>query len=177
MDGRRRSLYVELNDIPCTPAVLAIDPGNERSGWLVLSDEGLPVEFGVEDNEAVLEYVREPELLGIGDPIDIAVENIQPRYGLPLGWTVINTSQFIGMLREAARPLPVTLITRTEIMDHLGVAPRGNADQGVRASLVDRYGGESAIGRKAEPGPLYGISTHVWSALSVGVTWQDNEGR
>jgi hypothetical protein len=29
----------------------------------------------------------------------------------------------------------------------------------------------TAIGRKASPGPLYGISRDVWSALAIAVTY------
>jgi hypothetical protein len=34
----------------------------------------------------------------------------------------------------------------------------------------------TAIGRKAAPGPLYGISRDVWSALAVAVTYADRGG-
>jgi hypothetical protein len=32
-------------------------------------------------------------------------------------------------------------------------------------------GGSAAVGRKASPGPLYGISRDVWSALAIAVTY------
>lgn len=36
------------------------------------------------------------------------------------------------------------------------------------------YGGkERAIGKKATPGKLYGVSADVWQALAVALTWAD----
>jgi hypothetical protein len=39
------------------------------------------------------------------------------------------------------------------------------------AGQYDRFGGSAAVGRKAAPGPLYGISRDVWSALAIAVTY------
>jgi len=46
-------------------------------------------------------------------------------------------------------------------------------DANIRQALIDRFGGAAAIGRKAAPGPLYGISGDVWQALGLAVTWWD----
>ena len=44
-------------------------------------------------------------------------------------------------------------------------------DSNIRQALLDLYGGDKrkAIGIKAEPGPLYGIKSHMWAALGVAV--------
>lgn len=34
-------------------------------------------------------------------------------------------------------------------------------------------GKEKAIGKKATPGPLYGVVGDEWAALAVAVTWWD----
>ncbi len=44
-------------------------------------------------------------------------------------------------------------------------------DANIRQALIDRFGGSAAVGRKAAPGPLYGISRDVWSALAIAVTY------
>ena len=48
-------------------------------------------------------------------------------------------------------------------------------DANVRAALIDRFGPSKrkAIGLKATPGPLYGVHSHMWSALAVAVTYGD----
>lgn len=48
-------------------------------------------------------------------------------------------------------------------------------DSTVRRAVLDRFsqtggGKEPALGTKAEPGPLYGMSGHIFSALAVAVT-------
>ena len=44
-------------------------------------------------------------------------------------------------------------------------------DANIRQALIDRFGGSAAVGRKAAPGPLYGITRDVWSALAIAVTY------
>ena len=48
-------------------------------------------------------------------------------------------------------------------------------DANIREALLDRYGPgkEKAVGRKAAPGPLFGVSKDIWSALAVAVTFSD----
>ena len=44
-------------------------------------------------------------------------------------------------------------------------------DASIRQAVIDIYGGKDrAVGRKATPGPLYGVSGDVWAALAVGIT-------
>jgi hypothetical protein len=43
-------------------------------------------------------------------------------------------------------------------------------DANIRQALIDHFGGSAAIGRKAAPGPLSGISRDVWSALAIAIT-------
>jgi len=45
-------------------------------------------------------------------------------------------------------------------------------DQNIRQALIDRYGGkETAIGKKQNPGPLYGIKADEWQALGLAITF------
>ena len=49
-------------------------------------------------------------------------------------------------------------------------------DANVRQAILDRFGGKAAaIGRKRQPGPLYGIAGDLWAALAVGITWWENQ--
>lgn len=170
--------------------ILAIDPGSERSAWLVFED-GRPVQpcFGILPNDELLDWLRDgaptgTNLADLRTPSAVAIETIEPRYGLQMGWTTLDTARWIGRFEEAAQPLPVALLRRSEILRHLGVVTsprkgekRVSADSGVRQALTDRFGKAAAIGLKASPGPLYGISKDVWSALAVAVVWADQEGK
>jgi len=156
--------------------VLAIDPGTERSAWIELDDDYGVLAFAFEDNDEVLQRVRHTGF------DELALELIQPRYGLMIGWETINTCRWVGRLEEAAdaRGIPVAPLQRTEVLKHLGVATsarkgekKPNADSGARLAIIDRYGGP---GVEHKGGPLAGVSGHVWQALAVAVTWLDTRG-
>jgi hypothetical protein len=96
-------------------------------------------------------------------------------YGMAVGATVFETCVWSGRFIErwlsgrAYRPQP-DRIYRKEVKMHLCGSMRAK-DANVRQALIDRYGGkEAAIGKKANPGPLYGMSGDCWSALAVAIT-------
>jgi hypothetical protein len=162
--------------------ILAIDPGSEQSAWLFFDTAtGRPGAFGIEPNDELLRMLRQWTSYGrIQDDDVVVIETIEPRYGLQMGWSTLDTARWIGRLQEAAQPSPVVLLRRSEILRHLGVVTsprkgekRVSADSGVRQALTDRYGGPAAIGRKAAPGPLYGVSRDAWSALALAVVYAD----
>lgn len=64
-------------------------------------------------------------------------------------------------------------MTRRAVKLHLCGSMRAK-DGNIRQALVDRFGGQAqAVGTKKAPGPLFGLSSHRWSALAVAVTWWD----
>jgi hypothetical protein len=160
--------------------ILAIDPGSQQSAWLAYdSDAARVLEFAKQPNDELVDMLRTTEL-----PPDVTViEQIEPRYGLNPGWETLDTARWVGRFEEACWSRRVVRLTRSEILHELGVVTRGpnktSADAGVRAALIDRFGGvggkSAAIGLKASPGPLYGISADVWAALAVAVAWADRE--
>lgn len=164
--------------------LLAIDPGSTKSAWLLFDTEiGRPTLHGIVDNDELLARLRPDGRVMFGYPTRVVIETIEPRYGLRMGWETLDTARFIGRLQEAAQPYDVQFLKRSEVLKHLGVVTsprkgerRVSADSGIRQALTDRFGGSAAVGRKAEPGPLYGIAKDVWSALAIAVTAHDQEG-
>lgn len=149
--------------------VLAIDPGPTRSAWVVLGPAGGLRSFAFWENERLLEALRNDEFSReIGQ---LVVEQVQS-FGMTVGAEVFETVYWSGRFAEAARPLPVARIGRLAVKMALCHDSRAK-DPNVRQALIDRYGGSTAIGRKAAPGPLYGVAGDVWSALAVGCAWQD----
>lgn len=146
-------------------AIVGLDPGTHRSAWLVLDGDEVR-ERGIDDNGEVLRVLRHD----VGVDWTVAIERVEPRYGLSIGWETVATIEWVGRFVEASRPLTVALLNRSDVLRHLGIPPKANADSGVRAALLDRWGGASA-GRKG--GPLAGIATHLWSALSVAVAYRE----
>lgn len=167
-------------------AILAIDPGSTESAW-VLFDDGQPHPFGTYPNDQLLDCLRKPASAfgSFLEGVDVvAIETIEPRYGLQMGWETLDTARWIGRFQEAVHPTPVVLLRRSVILRQLGVVTsprkgetRVSADAGTRAALIDRFGGAggkaAAIGLKASPGPLYGVTGDVWSALAVAVAYAE----
>lgn len=151
--------------------VLAIDPGPTRSAWLVLNPAtgGIRM-FGIYDNPQLLASLRDDLS---ADVSDVVIEKVES-FGMAVGAEVFETVFWSGRFAEAAersRRL-VDRIGRKAVKIHLCGSMRAK-DPNIRAALIDRFGGPDAIGRKASPGPLYGVAGDVWSALAVACTWAD----
>lgn len=154
--------------------VLAIDPGNEESAW-VLYDGEKPIAFEKESN---VELLNKLQLWNEGyGPFKgaerLAIEMIAS-YGMPVGREVFETCVWIGRFVEAWSG-NYSLVYRKDVKLHLCGQPRAK-DGNIRQALIDRWGGkDKAIGKKKTPGPLYGISADVWSALAIAVTYADRQ--
>ena len=75
--------------------------------------------------------------------------------------------------------LPVHEMTRRQVLRSLGVmSGTGSADSRVRAACIadhQKPGGPPAVGRKATPGPLFGVSSHAWQALGAVLAWLESQ--
>lgn len=147
--------------------IMAIDPGPENSAYLVLTD-GWPAAFGIVPNTELQKRLEAHAY------DQLVIESVES-YGMPVGRDVFETCIWIGRLdpTKEARLLP-----RREVKLHLCNSARAK-DAHIRQALIDRFGPgrEKAIGKKAAPGPLYGIKTHIWSALALAVTFYDLQVR
>lgn len=65
-------------------------------------------------------------------------------------------------------------VTRRQVKSYL-VGTQACGDPQVRDAIICRYGGTkaAAIGRKGNPGPLFGIVSHHWAAMAVAITAAD----
>jgi len=69
---------------------------------------------------------------------------------------------------------PVRTMTRREVLRGLGVlSGSGSSDARVRAACIADHGGgkAAAVGRKAAPGPLYGVGSQGGRALGLVLAW------
>lgn len=154
--------------------VLAIDPGNVTSGWVLM--DGREFIEGCSD-------MPNPELSGhlmVGrwDVDLIACEWIQS-YGMAVGKDVFHTCRWCGRFQECAFPVDFQLVYRRDVKLHLCNSTKAK-DTNIRQAILDLYpaagGGKTPqIGTKASPGPLYGISSHMWAAVGLALTVQEAE--
>ena len=151
--------------------LLAIDPGDVESAALIYDTEnGAPHWWAKLPN---LDLACQIHHGPAGRCERLAVEMIAS-YGMPVGKTVFETCVWIGRFIErwesdTARPWQK--VYRIDAKMHLCGSARAK-DANVRQALIDRYGPgkERAIGKKATPGPLYGLSGDGWAALAVAIT-------
>lgn len=146
--------------------IIALDPGPTQTA-LVRMDYGRISFHFKGPNENILE-----SLLLVGYPDHLLVIEKIASYGMAVGAEVFETCFWSGRFAQAFGMERVRRITRGEVKMHLCNSMRAK-DGNVRQALIDRYGGDAAIGKKKTPGPLYGISGDVWAALAVACTWSD----
>jgi hypothetical protein len=138
--------------------ITAIDPGTRESAIVRFDGEKLELSVIV-PNQELLRMARFGDL----GP-DIAVEMIAC-YGMPVGRETFETCLLIGRLQEIIEGMPgdCRLIFRKDVKMHLCQSMRAK-DANIRQALIDKHG---EPGTKGNPGKLYGIKSHLWSALAV----------
>lgn len=150
--------------------ILAIDPGTTESGWCVY-DGSRVVGSGVETNGELLDMIS-------NSPCTRLCIEMFASYGMAVGREVFETCVWIGRFQQAWKdPDSVELVYRKTVKSHLCGSIKAK-DSNVRQALLDKFprtgGGKiPQIGTKALPGPLYGVTSHAWSALAVAVTAQE----
>jgi hypothetical protein len=150
-------------------SVLAIDPGTSQSAWLRF-DGDRPQGFGISANDVLVRALRTGGL-----PDVVVIEKVES-YGMAVGAEVFDTVLWAGRFAEAVHRVPVVLLPRRAVKLALCADSRAR-EANIRQALIDRFGGkDTAVGRKAAPGPLYGISRDVWSALAIAVTYSIQPG-
>jgi hypothetical protein len=148
--------------------VLAIDPGWEQSAY-VIYDGYLPERFGKITNDELLKLIRE------GADADMLVIEQVACMGMAVGEEVFETCVWSGRFIEAWGG-KWDRVKRHEVKMALCGNMRAK-DGNIRTAIIDRYGPgkDKAIGRKASPGPLYGLSGDCWQALGVAITWTETK--
>ena len=154
--------------------IIAIDPGPERSGYVVF-DGTQVLACGWETTHGIRCVFNE----WIEGLVSVVFEGVES-YGMAVGSETFETVFVTGRLYEfatyAGHESAVSRIYRKAIKLHLCGSARAK-DANIRQALLDRFGGATAAkGTKAAPGPLYGVSGHCWAALALAVTWWDQQG-
>lgn len=153
--------------------LLCIDPGTTQSGVVEFypDNKKTPVGFaGVRDNDEVLIMINSNRhRYGI-----LCTEMIESQ-GMPVGRETFTTCLWIGRFMQAFGFDKTELVTRREVKLYLCGTMRAK-DANVRQAVIDQFeatgGGKTPqIGTKGQPGPLYGVSSHAWNALAVGLTY------
>lgn len=136
--------------------ILALDPGTTETAFVLW------------DGRRILDadYLPNAEIrqILIGREYSSVACEMIASYGMAVGKEVFETCVWIGRFIEVART-ETRLVYRRDVKLHLCHSPRAK-DANVRQALIDRLGPQ---GTKKNPGPTYGMRSHLWAALAVGV--------
>jgi len=143
--------------------LLAIDPGNIESAFVVIGDGLRPEWYEKAKNEDVLTYIYD----GCFKNCEIAAIEMVASYGMAVGKEVFETCVWIGRFMEALEKWSdIKLVYRKDVKMTLCGSMRAK-DSNIRQALIDRYG---VVGTKKNPGWFYGFKGDIWSAYAVAVT-------
>lgn len=159
--------------------VLGVDPGWQKSAIVVFNGESV-LAHDIMENQALLDKIQDAHhgttKFGL-NVLDVLVCEQISMGGMVAGVEIFETCYWTGRFIQAWSPFRSDRIKRTSVKKHICGQMRAN-DSNIRQALIDRFGPsiEQAIGKKAKPGPLFGIKSHEWAALAVAVTWYDEQG-
>lgn len=153
--------------------ILAIDPGNIQSGYVVVRHNGSEItgvlEKGKVENRRIIQILNRYECVA-----DIAIEMLAG-YGMPVGKEVFDTCVWVGRFVQAAGPTGVELIYRKE--EKLYLCGKLTAkDSNITQALVDRFApGQPNKGKGTvkTPGFFHGFAKDMWAAMAVATVYFD----
>ena len=165
--------------------ILGIDPGTEKSGYVIWDGEKVYEKDWVSN-------LRLVSMIHNGIAVDrIVIEMVEAR-GMPIGKETLDTVVWIGRYYEAAlgQYFAVALVYRRDIKIHLcGSAKAKPAN--ISRVLKDRFGEPYTLaevpqtGKRGQPiksklvrvpGVLDGMTDHTWAALAAAVYFNDTQG-
>ena len=149
--------------------LLAIDPANIRTAYVLLTEDFQIIDKGILYNEDFILMLKE------GNYDAIAAEIIVS-YGLRVGESVFSTAEMIGRITQVAKDIgkPISRVRRPDVSRHFKVKRnQGSPDTQIAKSLRERFAAQPdknyGKGTKKDPDYFYGFAADVWQAMAVGV--------
>lgn len=154
--------------------LICIDPGTIESGVVVLDASSWPPAVRlaeVANHERTMMILAQEETRSACCVRPrLLIEKIES-YGMAVGAEVFETVFWSGAFAQQWGMLYTRRIPRRDVKLGLCGSPRAK-DANIRQAILDIYGGKvAAVGTKKAPGPLYGVKSHAWAALAVGLTY------
>ncbi|MDA3730038.1 hypothetical protein PBV87_00735 [Niameybacter massiliensis] len=155
--------------------ILAIDPGNIQSAYVLTYDNLVVNDKGKVENGKLLEKIYESAEI-YGEQLHAAIEMVSC-YGMAVGKEVFDTCVMIGRIVQVLDDLdiPYTYIFRKDEKITLCNSMKAK-DANIRQALIDRfakYDLKNGKGTKKEPDFFYGFKADIWAAMAVAVTYHD----
>lgn len=152
--------------------IIAIDPGNVDTGYVVAEHDGTEIRSIVDKGK-----VPNAEIFPLFErypDADVAIEMVAS-YGMAVGADVFETCVWIGRFEQAAQGHRIEKIYRRD--EKLYICGILSAkDSNIAQAIVDRFAhGQPNRGKgtKKAPGFFYGFSADMWQAMAVATTYLD----
>ena len=145
----------------------AIDPGTEYSAFLSIEPDG-KVSGNILRNDVLVSILNNGDVAGFGH---LVIEQIES-YGMAVGREVFETVFWSGRFAQAwgcPGQFTWSMLPRKAVKLALCGTVKAK-DANIRQALIDRYGGPLCV---KKGGPLAGIKSHLWAALALAVTYQE----
>ena len=154
---------------PQSKLVFAIDVGSAHSGFAILESRtklhrvpGVQT-FGKVGNKELLDIIRAWSTKCV-----FPIEFPYPKNNV-VGYEVFLMTAWVGKMQltveqAGAEHFKIFRHREKSVLCHTGSA----TDAQIRMSVIDSMGGK---GTKDNPGPTYGVSSDVWQAIAVGITF------
>lgn len=151
--------------------IIAIDPGNEYSGAVLMDGDGRVIIPWTRIQNARL--LRSLDVTYHHSVDEVAIEMPKAR-GMPTANQEFETCVVIGHFEHAFGIEDCRRIYRHQVKQTICGSMTAK-DSNISAAIRDLYpqtggGSKPSVGTKAKPGPLYGVSKDAWQALAVGLT-------
>lgn len=153
--------------------ILAIDPGNVESAYVIWDGENI-IDKGKVENNKLLDFFKHER------DIDRVFIEMLASYGMSVGETVFETCVWVGRFIQvfADKNILCAKVYRIKIKNHICHSSKAK-DSNIIQALVDRFGnpneyGKYGKGTKNNQGFFYGFSKDIWQAFAVAVYSYDN---
>lgn len=152
-----------------TGTLLAIDPGNTQSAYVVIDTATRrPVDFGKLPNAELLDLINN----SLGHHNTAVIEMIAS-YGMAVGAEVFETCVWIGRFYQALVGCGRSpdLVKRLAVKTHHCHDSKAK-DSNIRQALVDRFAAgqpNHGKGTRKQPGWFHGFHADVWQSYALAV--------
>lgn len=163
--------------------IFAIDPGNEYSAYVLLSDTLSVYDKGKVTNEELLKVINRIFYMNVVDSKlipnveHVAIEMVAS-YGMAVGKSIFDTCVWIGRfyqaISEQSNTNPTFIYRKDEKMCLCGSMKAKDAN--IRQALIDRFAKhdlKNGKGTKSNPDWFYGFKADIWAAYAVAITYHD----
>lgn len=156
--------------------ILAIDPGNIESGYVLVKNNLEVIQKGKIYNEELLDDLMFDRFWRDSDEEDHVAIEMVASYGMAVGATVFETCVWIGRFVQAIQcGIEPKFIYRKEEKMNLCNSMKAK-DSNIVQALIDRFAPNTpnkGKGNKKNQGWFYGFKKDIWQAYAVAVTYHD----